>query len=423
MKLIESFCIKGQILESQRENLPDGVLCRVLYPICFIGQKNANNRIYESAVWEKVLSSPEIKEKISKRSLFGHAEHPNSVQSDLQLTSHVIVDMYIKDNVVYQVFDVLDTPTGRIVDCLLRAGCNVGVSTRAEGDLEEVKNGDEKIYRVVPESYHYVTTDFTADPSTFGSAPLDVKRNIVTAAESIFNHTEASEGDKKLGQLILETISKEEKEKNIDRETILENHRKEITDKINKAILEEWKQRVKDLIIENLNLEEKIDNLNRKNISFELVLEEAKIRDNKKNEKIEQLSKNFSEVIKINETLENKNKSLEESLKEKEEKINRIIQEKEEILKEAAKEKEKQIQEAFVKAYIQYKIRNSGLPQSSLTLLENCRSIDEVDSIYNQIIENFRKNTLHSFIKEKKEIEPPQKPEDSISNIINYLNL
>jgi hypothetical protein len=45
--------------------------------------------------------------------------------------------------------------------------------------LEEAEDDKGKFQRVVPESYKYVTTDFTADPSTFGVMPLDVKRNLV----------------------------------------------------------------------------------------------------------------------------------------------------------------------------------------------------------------------------------------------------
>ena len=90
--------------------------------------------------------------------------------------------MWADDKQVFQKIDVLDTPTGRIVNTILEANCQVGVSTRAEGDLEECEDDTRGKYsRVIPESYNYVTTDFTADPSTFGALPQDVKKNIVSA--------------------------------------------------------------------------------------------------------------------------------------------------------------------------------------------------------------------------------------------------
>ena len=208
MLLIERLIEKGRIVESDRTKLPDGVLCRVVYPICNFGQVNANHRMYEAAVWEHVLNDPELKEKLEKRSLFGHAEHPQGSASDLQLTSHVIHEMKVDGDKVYQTIDVVDTPTGRIVDCLLRAECTVGVSTRAEGELEEAESKAlGKYQRVIPEKYVYITTDFTADPSTANMAPVEVRRNIVKAAESVLSETKASLGDKRFGRAVIEGLA------------------------------------------------------------------------------------------------------------------------------------------------------------------------------------------------------------------------
>jgi len=179
--LVERIVTKGKIIESDRKKLPQGVLCRVTYPICNVGERNANGRIYERDVWDKVLANEELQDKLSRRKLFGHAEHPEETQSNLEKTSHVIIgmDMNESDNKVYQTFDVLDTPYGNIVNTLLLAECEVGVSTRAEGDLEEAEDDNGTYQRVIPEAYHYVTTDFTADESTYGAIPVKVERDIV----------------------------------------------------------------------------------------------------------------------------------------------------------------------------------------------------------------------------------------------------
>jgi len=183
MLLVERVLNEAEILESDRTKLPTGVLCRVKYPICNIDELNANKRRYSRELWERVQSDPNISEQMGNRALFGHAEHPEHTQSDLQLTSHVIFEMNIsEDGRVYQTMDIVDTPTGRIVNTLLLAGCKVGVSTRAEGELKEARDDQgEMFYDVVPESYKYKTTDFTADPSTHGAIPIDIKRNVVEA--------------------------------------------------------------------------------------------------------------------------------------------------------------------------------------------------------------------------------------------------
>lgn len=143
MKINEVVLAKAKIVESDRKKLPEGVLCRVTYPVCNIGKRNRNGRVYGESVWERVNTNPDIQEKIKNRTLFGHAEHPETTQSNLEKTSHVIIAQEMKDLgeglTQYQTFDVLDTPYGRIVDTLLRAGCQVGCSTRAEGELREAE--------------------------------------------------------------------------------------------------------------------------------------------------------------------------------------------------------------------------------------------------------------------------------------------
>ncbi len=206
MKISEKTMGPVRIVESDRSKLPEAVLCRVVYPICNIGQLNANNRVYEKEVWEKVLSDESIVEKMKSRTLFGQAEHPAETQSDLQLTSHTIFETWIEeDGRVYQKIDVLDTPTGRIVDTLLRAGCQVGVSTRAEGDLEEYELGEgQKCQRVIPETYRYVTTDFTADPSTFNVEPVALQRNVLPTLRKEMENKEGG----RLAKLLYESIQK-----------------------------------------------------------------------------------------------------------------------------------------------------------------------------------------------------------------------
>lgn len=229
MLITETILTKPKIEEKDRTKLPETVLVRVTYPICNIGELNANNRLYERAVWENVLNDSGIQGKLEGRNLYGHAEHPVQTQSDLRETSHLIQGMWIgEDNKVYQTVDVLDTPMGRIVDCLLRADSQVGMSTRAEGDLEEAEDeSGNKYQRVVPESYKYVTTDFTADPSTFGVAPMDVRYNVVKTVQKELESKTMKEGDRATARMILESIQKtleEETVKVTDGTSVDEGH-------------------------------------------------------------------------------------------------------------------------------------------------------------------------------------------------------
>lgn len=180
-ELVESMFAKAKIIEREKDKLPEGVLCRAEYPICNLGSRNANNRIYEDDVWDKVLNDKNIVGKMESRALFGHAEHPETLQSNVEKASHVVTGISVdkEDRKVNCTVDVLDTPHGKIVDTILKADCGIGMSTRAEGDLEESTDSEGTYFKVKPNSYNFITVDFTADPSTFGTLPTSVERNVV----------------------------------------------------------------------------------------------------------------------------------------------------------------------------------------------------------------------------------------------------
>lgn len=205
-QIVESFVTKGQILEQESKN--DAILCRAKYHICSIGEKNRNNRVYEKAVWDRVLADKDISAKLENRSLFFHAEHPSTTQSNTEKVAGVVTDIILNedDNKVSAVMEVLDTPYGRIVDTLLKAGCGIGVSTRADGELEEaLDETGGKYQRVVPESYRFVTIDFTADPSTFGSElPITVERDVTNV---IKNGLQDNKIDRQYATVLLEELS------------------------------------------------------------------------------------------------------------------------------------------------------------------------------------------------------------------------
>lgn len=205
MKLVETKITEIQLIERDVSKLGPGVLCRVKYNICNLGELNRNKRIYERAVWEKVLQDSDIKEKLEKRTLFAHAEHPEGMQSSTEKIAGIVSGVEIGEKNVYAIMEILDTPYGRICDSLLKAGCGLGTSTRAEGELEEridEASGD-RYYRVIPESYRFVTVDWTADPSTYGAFPESVERDLTSIVKS---GLEAKKIDQQYATTLLEKM-------------------------------------------------------------------------------------------------------------------------------------------------------------------------------------------------------------------------
>ncbi len=191
--LNETITEHGKTIEVDQAKLPKGVLRRVRYPICHVDELNGNKRIYEKQVWDNVLADPDISEKLSHRNLFGDAEHPKDSRLRLNKdsTSHVVHQVVIEGKDVYADLDIINFGAGQFINALMDAGCDVGTSTRAEGELEERidENSGDKYFWVVPESYKFTTIDFTADPSTVNAYPVGVQENILHAVqEALDNH-------------------------------------------------------------------------------------------------------------------------------------------------------------------------------------------------------------------------------------------
>lgn len=212
IQLNEQLLEKADII---KEGLPKGIIARIDYPIMRFGVKNANNRIYEREVAEAVMSNLNVQGKLKTRTLFGNAEHPSESQVKLNKdeTSHIISSLHINEDtkVLYATLDLLPTEAGKFINILLEAGCLVGTSTRADGELEEkVDEADGSKYsRVIPSSYVFQTLDFTGDPST----PDAVPENIIKAVES---HYASKDINKNVAVSILETVKTEASKKLIE---------------------------------------------------------------------------------------------------------------------------------------------------------------------------------------------------------------
>jgi hypothetical protein len=209
IKLFEKILEKTNTL---REGLPEGVLCRVSYPVMRVGVKNANKRVYGTDVAEAILNDPTIQEKLKTRTLFGNMEHPtdSALKLSKDETSHIISKIYLDEakGILYQDIDVLPTEAGKFIDVLLGAGCQVGVSTRAEGELQEaIEESGEKYFKVVAESYCYISTDFTADPSTPDALPENLQRQVMSITKQKY---EAKQISKQTAVALLERVSGKE---------------------------------------------------------------------------------------------------------------------------------------------------------------------------------------------------------------------
>lgn len=123
---------------------------------------NQNGRIYPLSVLEREVRNYQ-KFIIENRAL-GELDHPDSSVVNLKNASHIIREAYIENGVVYGNVEVLDTPSGQILQSLVKSGVKLGISSRGVGSTK--KEGD---YYVVQDDFQLICWDYVSEPSTPGA--------------------------------------------------------------------------------------------------------------------------------------------------------------------------------------------------------------------------------------------------------------
>lgn len=126
--------------------------------------KNANNRVYRSDLWRRLISSGEVQQRLTNRQMLGELDHPTDGQTRLERVSHVVLNLEVVGNQVRGIEEILDTPMGKILQELYRAKIRVGVSSRGDGTVTE-KEG----VNYVNDDYQLETFDHVLHPSTPGA--------------------------------------------------------------------------------------------------------------------------------------------------------------------------------------------------------------------------------------------------------------
>ncbi len=133
---------------TEAEQKQRGILGRLVGPCADFIQATRNGRKYSEELWENVFSNDLMKEKIKNRCCFGELGHPTDrTETDMEKIALCLAELPKKgsDGKLYGVFDILDTPNGRILKALCDYGCNVGISSRGQGDLITDLDGNEAV--------------------------------------------------------------------------------------------------------------------------------------------------------------------------------------------------------------------------------------------------------------------------------------
>lgn len=183
---------------TKEEMLRRGILGRLVGACASFDAPTRNGRKYSEKLWENVFDDPIMKERIENGVCYGELGHPaDREETDMEKIAVCLAEVPKKgtDGKLRAVFDILNTPNGRILKSLCDYGSTLGISSRGSGDLEVDYDGQEAVN---PDTYNCEGFDIVLIP-----AVKDARLEYVT--ESL----DKKRYNKTLRQKLQESIDKE----------------------------------------------------------------------------------------------------------------------------------------------------------------------------------------------------------------------
>lgn len=204
--------IKFELVESSDEVDGDCILAKVKGQFFCPDGKSRNGRFYPKSLWEKVIGNENVQRLLKKKLMFGTVGHDAELGEKAirdGLTSHIMTNIYIDDN--NQGMGealILNTPVGKVLNTLLRAGCELYVSSRANGDFSGKREG---LPVVNPDTYDLVGWDFVIDPGFLDANPSIAESYNSALSDLDEDELENNHGDK-MEKVLVEHITNENSE-------------------------------------------------------------------------------------------------------------------------------------------------------------------------------------------------------------------
>lgn len=190
----------------------DGAILGILEgPVADFKHPTRNGRNYDESLWDtKLFDDPDVKELIKNGGIPGELDHPTDREDICSEKIAVLMkELPEKDEsgLLIGKFNIVDTPCGRIVYSLAKAGFKFGVSSRGTGETYYDDEGNE---RVDENSYKFKCFDLVILPAVeearmrLVTEGLNTDKKINYKKELKEIYDKSSSKDKKI---MLETLS------------------------------------------------------------------------------------------------------------------------------------------------------------------------------------------------------------------------
>ena len=123
---------------------------------------NQNGRVYPEPVLEREVRN--YQKFISENRALGELDHPDTSVVELKNASHIVREAHMEGGIVYGTVELLDTPSGKILQSLVESGVTLGISSRGVGSTS--REGD---HDVVQDDFQLICWDYVSEPSTPGA--------------------------------------------------------------------------------------------------------------------------------------------------------------------------------------------------------------------------------------------------------------
>jgi hypothetical protein len=180
-ELCEGGVCQDLLTEDEKRYVADGgmILSGIMQKADHV---NGNGRVYPHKVLMKEIKN--YGKLVKERRALGELDHPEDSVINLKNASHLVTDIWMEGKDVKGKIKVLDTPSGKVLQELVRAEVNVGISSRGMGSVTE-SNGQT----MVEDDFQLICFDMVSEPSTPGAFMMkeakDYKNEVFTKADRI----------------------------------------------------------------------------------------------------------------------------------------------------------------------------------------------------------------------------------------------
>tara|TARA_R110002074_G_C12169950_1_gene632089 strand:- start:5 stop:610 length:606 start_codon:yes stop_codon:yes gene_type:complete len=121
--------------------------------------QNGNGRIYKKNTLQREIEN--YHKMVNERRALGELDHPDDSVINLKNASHLVTRVWWDGDDVMGTIEILNTPSGKVLQELINADVKLGISSRGMGSVKQ-----EGSKTLVEDDFQLICFDMVSEPST-----------------------------------------------------------------------------------------------------------------------------------------------------------------------------------------------------------------------------------------------------------------